>query len=147
MYSKGSPMVDKGKELFTKHCGNCHQIGGMGAKVGPQLDGVGLRGLERLCEDILDPSRNVDQAFRQSVIALKNGQIQTGLVTKNEGNLVILVDALGKDIPIERTNIEEQKVTTLSPMPANFAEAMNEAEFRNLLGYLLSQRIAPLAGK
>ena len=147
MYSKGSPMVDKGKELFTKHCGNCHQIGGMGAKVGPQLDGVGLRGLERLCEDILDPSRNVDQAFRQSVIALKNGQIQTGLVTKNEGNLVILVDALGKDIPIERTNIEEQKVTTLSPMPANFAEAMNESEFRNLLGYLLSQRIAPLAGK
>ncbi len=147
MYSKESPSTDKGKELFTKHCGNCHQIGGMGAKVGPQLDGVGLRGLERLCEDILDPSRNVDQAFRQSVIALKTGQIQTGLVTKNEGNLVILVDAMGKDIPIERSNIEEQKVTNLSPMPANFAEAMNESDFRNLLGYLLAQRIAPVVGK
>ena len=142
VFAKAKPNLDKGKELFTKHCGNCHQLGGLGAKVGPQLDGVGARGLERLCEDILDPSRNVDQAFRQSVLALKSGQVQTGLVTKNEGNLILLVDATGKEIQVDRANIEEQKVTNLSPMPANFAEAITEAEFRDLAGYLLGQRVA-----
>lgn len=144
VFAKANPNPEKGKELFTKHCGNCHQLGGVGAKVGPQLDGVGARGLERLCEDILDPSRNVDQAFRQSVLALKSGQVQTGLVTKNEGNLILLVDATGKEIQVDRANIEEQKVTNLSPMPANFAEAITEAEFRDLAGYLLGQRVAPV---
>ena len=37
---------------------------GKGAKVGPQLDGIGTRGLDRLMEDILDPNRNVDQTLR-----------------------------------------------------------------------------------
>jgi hypothetical protein len=29
-------------------------------------------------------------------------------------------------------------------MPANFAEAITEAEFRDLAGYLLGQRVAPV---
>ncbi len=135
-----------GKELYTKHCAACHQLAGAGAKVGPQLDGIGARGLERMCEDILDPSRNVDQAFRQSIVALKSGQVHTGLVTRDEGNLVVLVDQLGKEIPIEKSNIEERKVTNLSPMPANFAESIPEKDFLELLGFLLSQKVpAPTA--
>ena len=39
--------------------------------VGPQLDGVGTRGLERLIEDVLDPNRNVDPAFRASHVTLE----------------------------------------------------------------------------
>ena len=53
-----------GAKVFEKNCAACHQLAGKGAKVGPQLDGVGIRGLDRLLEDVLDPNRNVDQAFR-----------------------------------------------------------------------------------
>lgn len=141
-FAKASSSTDKGKELFTKHCANCHQMGGAGAKFGPQLDGIGARGLERMCEDILDPSRNVDQAFRQTVLALKSGQVYTGLVTRNEGNLVVIVDQLGKEISVEKGNIEEQKVTNLSPMPANFAESIPEKDFADLLAFLLAQKVA-----
>src|SRR5262249_43280966 len=42
-----------GQKVFEKHCANCHQIGGKGAKIGPQLDGIGVRGLDRLLEDVL----------------------------------------------------------------------------------------------
>lgn len=142
-YAKVGPSVAAGKELFTKHCANCHQMAGAGSKVGPGLDGIGARGLERLCEDILDPSRNVDQAFRQSLVALKSGQVHTGLVTRAEGNLVVLVDQTGKEVTVDKGNIEEQKVTNLSPMPANFADSLNEKEFADLMAYLLSQKVAP----
>ena len=33
-----------GSKVFETHCAACHQIGGKGAKIGPQLDGVGVRG-------------------------------------------------------------------------------------------------------
>ncbi|HVJ69564.1 MAG TPA: HEAT repeat domain-containing protein, partial [Caulifigura sp.] len=77
--------TENGKTAFTKRCAICHQIGTEGAKVGPQLDGVGIRGLDRLLEDVLDPNRNVDAAFRSSAIALSDGRILTGLKRREEG--------------------------------------------------------------
>ena len=44
----GSPDVTRGAAVFEKHCSACHRIGEEGNKIGPNLDGVGIRGLERL---------------------------------------------------------------------------------------------------
>jgi putative heme-binding domain-containing protein len=130
----------KGQQIFQKNCANCHQIANQGARIGPQLDGIGTRGLERLLEDILDPNRNVDQAFRTSVITLKNGKVENGLFLREEGNVVILADAQGKDVRIEKGQVEERVMSPLSPMPGNFAEQIAEADLHHLLAYLLSQR-------
>ena len=77
-----------GAKVFEKHCAVCHQLAGKGAKVGPQLDGIGTRGLDRLMEDILDPNRNVDQTLRVTNLALKNGQIVSGLLLREEGEVL-----------------------------------------------------------
>jgi putative heme-binding domain-containing protein len=129
-----------GAKVFAKHCANCHQIAGQGAKVGPQLEGVGIRGIDRLLEDILDPNRNVDQAFRSTTLALKNGQIVSGLVLREEGEVVVLADAQGKEVRITKNAIEERNVSSLSPMPANIVDQIPETDFYNLLAYLLAQR-------
>jgi putative heme-binding domain-containing protein len=129
-----------GAKVFEKNCANCHQIGGQGAKVGPQLDGVGIRGIDRLLEDILDPNRNVDQAFRSTTLALKSGQIVSGLVLREEGEVVVLADAQGKEVRITKNAIEERNVSSLSPMPANIVDQIPETDFYNLLAYLLAQR-------
>jgi putative heme-binding domain-containing protein len=129
-----------GAKVFEKHCANCHQIGGKGAKIGPQLDGIGIRGIERLLEDLIDPNRNVDQAFRATTLALKNGQIVSGLVLREEGEVVVMADAQGKEVRFTKSMIEERTVSQLSPMPANLIDQIPEADFYHLLGYLLSQR-------
>ena len=49
------PDVENGQQVFQTHCVACHQIDGKGGLIGPQLDGIGNRGIARLCEDILDP--------------------------------------------------------------------------------------------
>jgi putative heme-binding domain-containing protein len=139
--AKNDPML--GLKVFEKNCAICHQLGGKGAKVGPQLDGVGIRGLDRLLEDIIDPNRNVDQAFRATTLALKNGQVVTGLVLREEGEVVVLADAQGKEARIPKSTIAERAVSQLSPMPANLIDQIPEPDFYHLLAYLLAQRATP----
>jgi putative heme-binding domain-containing protein len=139
-FAKFKPNAEKGALLFKNNCANCHQLAREGAKVGPQLDGIGARGLERLLEDVLDPSRNVDQAFRASTLNLADGRNLTGLVLREEGEILILADALGKEVRVAKKDVEERKSSLLSPMPANFADTLKEEEFLQLMAYLLNQR-------
>jgi putative heme-binding domain-containing protein len=130
----------RGASAFEKNCAACHQLEGKGARVGPQLDGVGLRGLDRLLEDTLDPNRNVDQAFRVTTLALNDGRIASGLLLRQDGEVLVLADAQGKDVRVPASTIEERKLSQLSPMPATMAEQIEEAEFYQVIAYLLSMR-------
>jgi putative heme-binding domain-containing protein len=131
-----------GKQVYAKTCAVCHKLGGEGTKIGPDLDGIGNRGLERLVEDILDPSRNVDQAFRTTLVTTDDGQAMNGLALREEGQVLVLADNQGKEVRVRLDNILERSVSPLSPMPANVAEQLGEAEFYHLLDYLLSQHHA-----
>jgi putative heme-binding domain-containing protein len=132
-----------GAQVFTKSCAICHQVGGQGAKIGPQLDGVGVRGLDRLLEDVLDPNRNVDQAFRLTTLTLKNGQIVSGLLLKEEGAVLVLADAQGKEVRVQKDAVDERSTSQVSPMPGNFVDQVSEADFNNLLAYLLTLQSKP----
>ena len=142
-YLKFKPDAVLGRQAFNKICTNCHRIGGQGHKVGPDLDGIGIRGLDRLLEDVLDPNRIVDQAFRATQIQTDDGRSFTGLVVREEGATVVLVDNQGKETQIAKSNVAERRILPLSPMPANVADILTEQEFYNLMGYLLSQRPKP----
>ncbi len=111
----------------------------VGGAVGPHLDGVGNRGLERLIEDILDPSRNVDPSFRYSTVTLKNGDAFTGLPRREEGAMVVFVDATGKEVSVAKADIESRVESKSSLMPDNFSEAIPVADFNNLIAFLLSK--------
>jgi putative heme-binding domain-containing protein len=132
-----------GKQVFVKHCAACHQIGGEGSRIGPQLDGIGIRGLDRLLEDILDPNRNVDQAFRLTTLELKKGQVVSGLLLKEEGAILVLADSQGKEIRVPKDAVAERSTSQVSPMPADLADKIPEPEFHHLLAYLLAQRPKP----
>lgn len=139
-FSPAKTDATRGEAVFKKNCALCHQVGGQGAKIGPQLDGVGTRGNDRLVEDILDPNRNIDQAFRLTTIALKDGRVLSGLLLSEEGDVLVLADSQGKENRITRETVEDRKVTPLSPMPADFAEKLPEADFYDLIAYLLSRK-------
>jgi putative heme-binding domain-containing protein len=129
-----------GAKVFEKSCGICHQIGGKGAKVGPQLDGIGSRGLDRLMEDVLDPNRNVDQSFRVTTLALKNGQVVSGLLMREEGEVLIVADSQGKDVRVPNSSVDDRSTSPMSPMPANLTDQISADDFYRLMAYLLSRR-------
>lgn len=140
LLASAHPNLARGAELFTKHCAACHQVQGKGAVIGPQLDGIGNRGVERIVEDILDPARNVDVAFQTTVLALADGRVLTGLLRREEGNSLILANAEGKEFAVAKGDIEEQSKSRASIMPANVAETVPLEDFVDLLGFLSSLR-------
>ncbi len=140
IYLKAKPDIDKGAKVFEKSCAICHRIADKGQKIGPQLDGIGIRGLDRLLEDVLDPNRNVDQAFRSTKIQTKGGKLIGGLVLREEGEVIVLADDQGKEVRIEKKDVDERSLTQLSPMPANFATQISEDDLNHLMAYLLTQR-------
>jgi putative heme-binding domain-containing protein len=126
-----------GKEAFTKHCSVCHQLAGEGKKFGPDLDGIGVRGIDRLLEDLLDPSRNVDPEFRSTIVITDSGLTQTGLALRDEGAMLLLVDPEGKELRIRHDEIDERRTSPLSPMPNALEKALTPGEFNHLLRFLL----------
>jgi putative heme-binding domain-containing protein len=140
VYQRARTDAAIGAKVFEKHCAICHQLANRGAQIGPKLDGIGVRGLDRLLEDILDPSRNVDPAFRLTTLGLSNGQIVSGLVLREEGQVLVLADAQGNEVRVPRADIEQQTISPVSPMPANLADQIPEADFCHLLAFLLAQQ-------
>lgn len=139
-YSGANITPAEGERVFTQNCAVCHQIEGKGGLVGPQLTGVGSRGLERLCEDILDPNRNVDRAFRQTIITMKDGDVVSGLFRREDGDLLVFADATGKEFTVKKADVTERKESEQSLMPDNLGETIPPAQFNQLLTFLLSQR-------
>ena len=129
--------LENGQTVFEKNCAVCHQLAGKGAVVGPQLDGIGNRGLERLLEDVLDPNRAVDINFRTTTIITDAGRVFSGLKRREEGAVLVFVDNKGKEFTISKEEIEEQKQSPLSLMPANLLEILSPQQLHDLLAYLL----------
>lgn len=129
-----------GKELFKKSCMICHQIAGEGRQVGPNLDGIGNRGIDRILEDVLAPNRNVDVAFRTTTVVTDEGKAFSGLLKELEGNRVSIIDSMAKETILQTDVIEERRASASSPMPSNVGETFNESQLRDLIAYLLQQR-------
>ena len=136
-FLKSTGNAARGRKLFETNCANCHQVAGRGKQVGPNLDGIGNRGLVRLAEDVLAPSRNVDVAFRATTVVTVDGRASTGLVRATDEAVLQLVDSEGKTIEIPEDQIEEKSASRLSPMPGNFSEVLSRREFSDLMSYLL----------
>ncbi len=129
----------RGTAAFEKNCVACHQLDGKGALVGPQLDGIGARGPERIMEDILDPNRNVDPAFRSTMFVLNDDDVVSGLFRREEGELLIYAESTGKELSVPKKNIKERRPSELSLMPENFADTIPLNDFNDLIAYLLTK--------
>ncbi|MFN5101412.1 MAG: c-type cytochrome, partial [Planctomycetota bacterium] len=134
--------LDVGKRVFQERCASCHQLGGQGKVIGPQLDGAIVRTIDRLCEDILWPNRNVDEAFRITNVLLEDGETFSGLILDRNDSSLEIVDQAGKSQRVARGQIEQEKISKLSLMPGNFEELISDAELASLIGFMKSQQPA-----
>ncbi len=132
--------VARGQDLFMRTCSVCHRIGVKGNLVGPQLDGVGARGAERLIEDMLDPNRAVDPAFRLHIVKLKSGGLMTGLLRREQDDDLVYCDAAGQEHSVKKADVAEDQVSPFSLMPSGFGEVLKEQELHDLMAYLLGRK-------
>jgi putative heme-binding domain-containing protein len=129
--------LDSGARVFNMNCSACHQKYTQSG-IGPQLHGIGKRGADAIAEKIIDPNRNISEAFRNYAIKLKNGKLMTGIFRREEGAVVVFGDLSGKEFSIPKKDIAEQKPSRYTIMPDHFGSTLSEKEFNMLVSYLLT---------
>jgi putative heme-binding domain-containing protein len=144
--SNGASLKDKqvlteiGRKVFLQSCSSCHRIGNEGGSIGPNLDGIGEWGIDALTEKILDPNRNISEAFRTYTIRLKDGKVMKGLYRRDEGEVIVFADMAGKEFVIPKNEIEERVASKYTLMPDHFGKVLSQEDFIALLTYLTSQK-------
>jgi len=138
-FAPGRASMSAGENLFKQNCAACHAVNNQGGKVGPQLDGIGSRGFQRVMEDILDPNRNLDPGFRAENIDLKDDTSLTGLVLREEGEILILADTTGKQHEIRKSDILTRQKSALSLMPGNFGDVLKPEQLNHLVAWLMGK--------
>jgi putative heme-binding domain-containing protein len=139
-FEAASKSSAKGAEVFKQQCAICHQVGGAGGNIGPQLDGIGNRGLMALTEKTLDPNRNIAKSFVNYSITLKDGTVRQGLFRRQEGNLLVFADMNGQEFSIPNDDVVQQTALPFTLMPDNFSTIIPEEDYYHLMHYLLEQK-------
>lgn len=144
---KNAGNAERGKQIFadTKGVGciKCHAVAGEGAKIGPDLLGIGSKyPREELIRSVLEPSNRVAESYRITSVITDAGQVVSGIVqSENEAELE-LVDATGKVIKLKKDEIEDRKKTSVSLMPNGLKDGMSLADFADVIAYLESLKQA-----
>ena len=139
--TKGNPA--RGRTLFDNSCAKCHKLFGTGGLVGPELTGSQRSNLHYLIENIVEPSAQLADTYRLSIIRLDDGRVLMGVVLQKNDQTLALQTAEEK-ITIAVAEIEEIQQTTKSLMPEGLLDQLTEPQIRDLFAYLQStQQISP----
>ncbi len=139
---KSAGNAEKGRAVFQQPlfaCTACHQIGGQGGIIGPELDAVG-RGVpvELLIEAVVWPGRQIKEGYVATSVTLKDGRRLQGYKVSESGGELQLKD-LGSG-QVSRLAIAEVKEhqESGSLMPEGLIVNMTREELRDLVAYLAS---------
>jgi len=136
----------RGREVFARHCANCHRTAAPGTKpigqvVGPDLAEAADRPIERLLLDIVEPNRSVEGRYEATVVVTDEGVVLEGILAANTPDSIVLIRPGGERTQLPRERIESVRGTGRSLMPEGFGRAIPPSDFADLLAYLRQGRV------
>ena len=126
----------QGKLVFEKNCATCHEIGGIGQPVGPNLASMVNRGAESVLFNVLAPNAEVDPRFMEYVVATADGQVISGVVAGETPTAVTLRGSENKTTTVLRVDIDDIHSTGKSLMPEGLEKVIDKKSMVNLIGFL-----------
>lgn len=139
---KGRDFV-RGKKMFAASaCYACHRFGNAGGMTGPDLTGAGGRySPHDFLDQIINPSKEINEQFAPIVVTRKNGETLSGVVVNLSGDNVTINTDLSD--PNQRVNVDRKTVETIEPskvsmMPPNLLMMLTKDEILDLVAYVLS---------
>ncbi len=95
-------------------CIRCHRVGKAGGDVGPALSDIGGKyGREHLIESVLEPSRQIVEGYRPTLIATVEGRLLTGLVQGETDEELTVWDSQAREQVVRKSTIEEPRHTPI----------------------------------
>jgi putative heme-binding domain-containing protein len=137
---------ERGKSLFFDpsndlNCGNCHQVRGVGNRIGPDLTRVQQRSVKDLFKAIVLPSATIAPGGELLKITTRAGEQIEGLIVEESGVQIKLYD-VGSLPPVLRTlpktQIERREAEKRSGMPEKYGEIYTIRQLLDIIAYLKS---------
>ena len=132
----------RGKAVFESDkagCTKCHVFRGDERRAGPDLGAIGDKfGREQLVQSVLEPNARIHPDYGTIVAATTNGKVHTGVLRKRTDEELQLFDAEGKLLRIPVAEIDQEKRTGTSLMPAGQHKKLTLEQFADLIAYLES---------
>lgn len=132
-----------GRRLFFSsrgaRCAVCHQHGGRGGKVGPDLTRIGLsNSREQLIASILQPSRDMAPHYQPWTLLTEDGKTRVGLRLhkSGDGGEEIYADADGQTFQLRSEEIELRQASDVSIMPSGLEKTVSIEQLRDLVEFL-----------
>jgi putative heme-binding domain-containing protein len=135
---------ETGRKVFAATgCFACHRFAGEGGMTGPDITMArGRYSAKDLLDQIINPSKVINEQYAQSVINTNDGRIIIGTVVNvgNGGKVKVNTNALdpSKTETVDETAIESVEPSKLSPMPTGLLNRLQPDEILDLLAYILS---------
>ena len=136
--------AERGKTLFLSaegiQCKNCHQAGGKGKNVGPTFEDIRKRlNRQEVLASILQPSAKVDNKYANYVVETVDGKVLAGVLKEKTATQLLLVDALGKDLVIDASDVEFLERQDKSMMPDLQVKDLTAQQLADLMQFILAQ--------
>jgi putative heme-binding domain-containing protein len=129
--------------VFRKSCAACHQLGGVGNAVGPDLASLGDKSPPALLIAVLDPNRAVEARYVGYSATTKGGRTFTGVLAAETGNSITLIDAEGKKNVILRSDLDELTSSGKSAMPEGLEKEIKPQDLADVISHIRSQGPQP----
>ena len=132
--------IDRGRDIFHGKgaCTTCHRIDGRGARLGPDLTGIGqLRRSVELETSIVDPGKEILATNRTYRVVTKDGATITGRLLNLDSFTVQLLDSKEQLRSFEKSNLRDYAFVDASPMPS-YKDKLNAQELADVVSYLVS---------
>lgn len=126
----------RGRAVFEQKCAVCHRFGGAGGEVGPALDGMGKHPAAELLAEIVDPNRSVEANYRLWLVETVDEVLVSGRLVEETERAVELLDANGKRVRLERSEIASMRREETSVMPEGLVDDLPPEEIAALLRWL-----------
>ncbi len=131
----------RGREIFFAKgaCDDCHAVGGLGSRKGPDLSRVGRerRALE-IEDSILNPTAVVQPNARTVRVTTDDGDVVTGRLLNQDTFTVQLIDDDEELRSFDRGELRNFAFVA-SPMPS-YVGTLSAQEIADLVSYLVSQQ-------
>jgi putative heme-binding domain-containing protein len=130
-----------GKKLFFSDqlaCFKCHQVGGEGGKLGPDLSHLPLRDYASVMKDIMQPSAAINPEHLAYNVELKDGDVKSGVIVSDDGKTLEIGVASGATEKIDKSKVNSVQPSAISLMPENILQAANAQQRKDLMTFLLS---------
>lgn len=131
----------RGRELFFGEqatCYRCHKIGGEGGTIGADLSNLIYRDYASVLKDISEPSAAINPDHIAYNVQLTDGEVETGVVLKNNDEQVVLGQVTGKNLTIPKAKVASMKASAVSLMPEGLLKGLTEPQQQDLMKFLLT---------